>query len=127
TQSEDNYWKSFGKKQYGRVEGFVSKRKAVEQAMPGIIAGSDTPETKLRKIYERCQQFRNLSYETQKTGEEEKRDKLKASDNAEALWNSGYGSGSDITWLFLAMARAAGFEAWPALVANRADYFFNPK
>jgi len=127
TQSEDNYWKSFGKKQYGRVEGFVSKRKAVEQAMPGIIAGSDTPETKLQKIYDRCQQFRNLSYETQKTGEEEKRDKLKASDNAEALWNSGYGSGSDITWLFLAMARAAGFEAWPALVANRADYFFNPK
>ena len=127
TQSEDNYWKSFGKKQYGRVEGFVSKRKAVEQALPSVIAASDTPEAKLRKIYERCQQLRNLSYETPRTGEEEKRDKLKASDNADALWDSGYGSGSDITWLFLAMTRAAGFEAWPALVANRADYFFNPK
>jgi hypothetical protein len=124
-QTEDSYWKSYGKKQYDKVEGFVSKRKAIEQALPSIIASSDTPETKLRKIYERCQQFRNLSYETRRTSEEEKRDKLKAVDNADALWNSGYGSGHDITWMFLAMARAAGFEAAPALVANRADYFFN--
>jgi hypothetical protein len=126
-QSEDKYWKSFGKKQYDRAEGFISKRKAVEQALPNIIASADTPETKLRKIYDRCQQLRNLSYETRKTSEEEKRDKLKAIDNADVLWNNGYGSGYDITWLFLAMARAAGFEASPALVASRAEFFFNPK
>jgi hypothetical protein len=126
-QSEDKYWKSFGKKQNDRVEGFVSKRKSVEQALPSIIASSDAPETKLRKMYDRCQQFRNLSYEPRRTAEEEKRDKAKPIDNADALWSNGYGSGWDITWLFLAMARAAEFEASPALVASRTEYFFNPK
>jgi hypothetical protein len=126
-QSEDKYWRSFGKKQNDRVEGFVNKRKAVEQALPSIIASSDAPETKLRKIYDRCQQFRNLSYEPRRTSEEEKRDKLKPIESADALWSNGYGSGWEITWLFLAMVRAAGFEASPALVASRAEYFFNPK
>jgi hypothetical protein len=126
-QSEDKYWRSFGKKQNERVEGFVSKRKSVEQALLSIIASSDAPQTKLRKMYDRCQQFRNLSYEPRRTAEEEKRDKLKPIENADALWNNGYGTGWDITWLFLAMARAAGFEASPALVASRAEYFFNPK
>jgi transglutaminase-like putative cysteine protease len=126
-QSEEKYWKSFGKKQYDRAESFINKRKAVEQALPSIIASADAPETKLRKIYERCQQIRNLSYEARRTGDEEKRDKLKAIENADELWNNGYGSGYDITWLFLAMARAAGIEVSPALVASRAEYFFNPK
>lgn len=126
-QDEDKYWRSFGKKQYGRVESFVDKRKAMEEAVAGIVSLSDTPEVKLQKIYARCQQVRNLSYETRKSGEEVKRDKLKPIGNVEELWKSGYGNGYEITWLFLALARAAGFEAYPALVASRAEYFFNPK
>jgi hypothetical protein len=125
--NEDKYWKNFGKKQYGRVESFVEKRKAMEETVGGIVSASDAPEVKLRKIYARCQQVRNLSYEPRRIGEEEKRDKLKSIDNVEDLWKSGYGTGYDITWLFLALARAAGFEAYPALVAGRAEYFFNPK
>jgi hypothetical protein len=125
--NEDKYWKSFGKKQYGRVESFVDKRKAMEEAVGGIVSASDAPEVKLQKIYARCQQVRNLSYEPRRIGEEEKRDKLKPIDNVEELWKRGYGTGYDITWLFLALARAAGFEAHPALVASRAEYFFNPK
>jgi hypothetical protein len=125
--NEDKYWKSFGKKQSGRVESFVDKRKAMEEAVSGIVSASDSPEMKLRKIYARCQQVRNLSYEPRKAGEEEKREKLKSIANVEDLWKSGYGSGSDITWLFLGLARGAGFEAYPALVASRAEYFFSPK
>ncbi len=126
-QSEDKYWRSFGKKQNDRVESFVGKRKAMEEAVAGIVSPSDTPEVKLQKIYARCQQVRNLSYETHRSGEEEKRDKLKSIGNVEELWKNGHGYGYDITWLFLALARAAGFEAYPTLVASRAEYFFNPK
>jgi Domain of Unknown Function with PDB structure (DUF3857) len=126
-QSEDKYWKNFGKKQYGRVESFIDKRKAMEEAVGGIVSASDAPEVKLQKIYARCQQVRNLSYEPRKVVEEEKHEKVKSNDNVEDLWKNGYGTGHDITWLFLALARAAGFEAYPALVASRAEYFFNPK
>ena len=125
--NEDKYWKNFGKKQYGRVESFVDKRKAMEEAVAGIVSASDTPEVKMQKIYARCQQVRNLSYEPRRNGEEEKRDKLKSIGNVEELWKNDYGYGDEITWLFLALARAAGFEAYPALVASRAEYFFNPK
>jgi Domain of Unknown Function with PDB structure (DUF3857) len=124
--NEDKYWRNFGKKQYGRVEGFIGKHKAVDEAVAGLLSPSDSPEAKLHKLYSRCQQLRNLSYEPFKTDEEEKRGKLKPIDNVDDLWKSGYGSGYDITWLFLAMARAAGFDASPVLVANRSEYFFNP-
>jgi Domain of Unknown Function with PDB structure (DUF3857) len=126
-QNEDKYWKRFGKKEFDRVEGFIGRQKAMQEAVAGIVSPSDSPEVKLRKIYARCQQIRNVSYEALKTGEEEKRDKLKPVDNVEELWKSGYGRGDQITWLFLGLARAAGFEGYPALVASRAEYFFNPK
>jgi len=126
-QSEDKYWRSFGKKQYGRVESFIGKRKAMEDAVAGIVSPSDAPEVKLQKIYARCQQVKNLSYEPRRVVEEEKHEKVKSIDNVEDLWKNGYGTGHDITWLFLALAQAAGFEAYPALVASRAEYFFNPK
>ncbi len=126
-QNEDKYWRSFGKKQYGRVESFIEKHKAMEEAVAGIVATSEAPEVKLQKIYARCQQVRNLSYEPRRIREEEKHDKLKSIDNVEELWKNGYGTGYDVTWLFLALARAAGFEAYPVLVASRAEYFFNPK
>jgi hypothetical protein len=124
--NEDKFWRNFGKKQYGRAEGFVSKHKAVDEAVAGLISASDSPEEKLHKFYTRCQQLRNLSYEPFKTEEEAKRAKLKSVENVDDLWKNGYGGGYEITWLFLAMARAAGFDASPVLVASRAEYFFNP-
>jgi transglutaminase-like putative cysteine protease len=124
--NEDKYWRSFGKKQNGRVESFIGKHKAVDEAVAGLVSASDSPEEKLHKLYTRCQQLRNLSYEPFKTGEEAKRANLKPIENVDELLKNGYGNGYEITWVFLAMARAAGFDASPVLVANRADYFFNP-
>jgi transglutaminase-like putative cysteine protease len=97
----------------------------MEHAVSEIVSSTDSQETKLRKIYARCQQIRNLSYESRKTAEEAKRD-LKPNQNVEELYKNGYGYGRDITWLFLALARAAGFDAYPVMVSSRREYFFNP-
>ncbi|HEX8872289.1 MAG TPA: DUF3857 domain-containing protein, partial [Candidatus Acidoferrum sp.] len=43
----DQYWKHFGKKADDRAEGFVNKRKAMEEAVAGIVSPGDTPEVKL--------------------------------------------------------------------------------
>lgn len=123
-QDMDKYWKKFGKKQNDRVESFIGRRKAMEQAVAQIVSPNDSPEEKLWKIYARTQKIRNLSYEIRKSEEEIKRDKQKVIKDVEELWNEGYGWGSDITWLFLGLARAAGFEAYPVLVSNRREYFF---
>jgi len=123
----DKFWKQFGKKRNEQLESFVGKHKAMEEAVSGIVAPNDTPEVKLRKIYARVQQIRNTSYEVQKTEQEEKRDKEKEPNNVEAVWKKQYGTGQELTWLFLALARAAGFEASGMWLADRRNFFFYPQ
>jgi hypothetical protein len=121
----DKFWKNFGKKSNGKVESFVEKRKAMEEAVSGIIAPGDTPEQKLHKIYARVQQIKNLSYLPRKSAEELKQDNIKAINNVEDLWKAQYGYGAQLTWLFLGLVRAAGFDAYPCLVAQRDEHFFH--
>lgn len=123
----EKYWKKLGKKRNDGLEGFISKRKAMEQAVAEIVSPSDAPEVKLQKIYTRVQQLRNTSYEVEKTAEEQKRSKEKDPGNVEAIWKKQYGNGGELTWLFLALARAAGFEASGMWVADRQNYFFSPQ
>jgi Domain of Unknown Function with PDB structure (DUF3857) len=120
----DKYWKQFDKKNNDSAEHFVGKHKEMEAAVAQIVSPGDSPEVKLRKIYARTQQIRNLSYETSKTAEEEKREKIKRAGNVEDVWKNGFGTGYDITWVFLGLARAAGIEAYPCLVSSRSEYFF---
>lgn len=123
-----SYWKRIGKKWNGDLESIVGKRGAMERAVAEIVSPNDPPEAKLRKIYDRVQQLRNTSYEIQKTEQEQKRAKLKEVDNAnvEEIWKRGYGNGIQLTWLYLGLVRAAGFEAYGCWVASRNEYFFNP-
>jgi hypothetical protein len=122
--NQDRYWADFGKRENGRVESFVNKRKAMEQAVSQIVSPNDAPLVKLQKIYTRTQQIRNLSYEESKTEEEQKRENLKSASNVEELWKNQYGDGWGITWLFLGLVRAAGFEAYPCRVSGRSEYYF---
>lgn len=121
------FWKKRGKKLNDQLEGFVGKRKAMEDAVAQIVSPSDSADAKLQKIYARIQQLRNTSYEVEKSEQEKKRDKQKEISNVEELWKKGYGNGGQITWLFLALARAAGFEANGVMVSSRNRYFFDPK
>ena len=119
------FWKDYAKKQNGKVEDFVNKKKAMEQAVSQTVASGDTADVKLQKIYARVQQIRNPGYEREKTEQELKREKQKEANNVEDVWKLGYADGREITWLFLGMARAAGFEASPVLFSRRNATFFN--
>lgn len=121
------YWKKLGKKRNEQLESFIGKRKAMEEAVATIVAPGDTPEVKLQKIYARVQQIRNTTYEVQKTAEEQKRIKEKPPENVEDIWKKQYSNGRDLTWLFLALARAAGFEGYGMWLADRENYFFYPQ
>ena len=94
--------------------------------MAQIVSPNDSQDVKLRKIYDRVQQIRNTSYEVRKTEQEEKRAKEKPAENVEEVWKRGYGNGVQLTWLFLGLARAAGFEAYGCWVSGRREYFFTP-
>ena len=121
----EQYWKRVGKTRSGQLESFVGKHKAMEEAVAQIVSPSDPPEVKLHKIYERVQHIRNTTYELRKTEQEEKRDKERVAENVEEVWKRGYGNGVQLTWLYLALVRAAGFEAYGVWVSDRRNYFFN--
>ncbi len=122
-----NFWKKLGVRWNEQVEAFIGKRQAMEEAVAQIVSPGDAPEMKLRKIYARVQQIWNTSYEQEKTAQEQKRAKEKVIKNVEDLWKQGRGDWVQITWAFLALVRAAGFDAYPVWVAPRNETFFNPK
>jgi hypothetical protein len=125
-QEQGKFWKKEGKKLDDRVESFIGKKKALEQVVAQVVAASDTPEAKLRKLYARAQQMRNTSYEAEKSEQEQKREKEKEINNVEDLLKAGRGNARQINWLFVGLARAAGFQADSVYISARSQYFFNP-
>jgi hypothetical protein len=120
------FWKKYGKAAFHLIDDFVDKRHAMTEAVAQIVAPGDSPEAKLRKIYERTQRLRNTTFERQKSQQEGEREKLKHASNVADVWAHGYGNGDQITWLFLALVRAAGIPADPVMVSTRDAHFFNP-
>lgn len=124
----DKFWEHRGKIWDGVFEDFVShKKKDLERAVRVIVSDGEPPEIKLQKLYARALQVRNLSYEKPVSFQEAKREKLKAIKNAEDVWSLGYGDATEINWLFIALARAAGIDATSVFIAPRNSYFFDPK
>jgi len=123
----NKFWKKEGKERYSAVEKFVGRRGAMEQAVSQIVSPADPPEVKLHKIYARVQQFHNTTYEVQKTEEEKQREKSVSNESVEDVWKHGSGRGWELTWLYLALVRAAGFEAYGVVVADRRNFLFNPQ
>jgi hypothetical protein len=120
----DDYWKSRGRRLYQNVQRFAATNRTMTQAVAQIIAAADSPEEKLRKIYARVAQIRNLSYESD-AQREANQEKPEGIHDAGDVWQKGYGDNLQITQLYLALVRAAGIDADPVLVATRDRYFFN--
>jgi hypothetical protein len=108
---------------YYGIEGALKKKDGVAETAQQLVANAATPEDKLARIYEFCQkQIRNLDFDKSVTDEERK--KFKANKNAADVLKRKAGSWIDVHMLFIALARASGFEAYLALPADRNDRFF---
>jgi len=125
-ETTEQFWNRLGKFWNEGMDKFLDKKKALESELSRTVSPSDAPEVKLRKIYARVQQIRNTSYEERKSKKEIKEEAIKANDNVEEMLKHGYGGGVGIDWLFIGLARAAGFEATEIRVTSRSDSFFLP-
>jgi hypothetical protein len=125
TTDPEKFWKAAGKNWFDYSEHFIGHRKAIADEAARTVATTDSPETKLRKLYARAQKIRNISFEAQRTEQEAKREKLKEDDNVEDVLKHGAGDGVAIDYLFCALARAAGFDSSVVRVSTRNRYFFS--
>jgi hypothetical protein len=127
TESQQEFWDRIGKKRNGEMDQFIDKKKSLDQDLAKIAGSGDDPEAKLRKIYARVQQVRNLSFEDEKSDKEDKAENIKQNSNVDDVLSHNYGTGRDINFLFIGLARSAGFEASDVLLAPRNETIFNPQ
>lgn len=140
----EDYWRLESAGWQSAVERFLKENERVAEEARTATAGSGTlPErTKdnveeyrralrdarqagLAALYARAQSIRNLSYDPGMTPERRKELKIKDNRNAGEVLKRDAGLRSDITRTFVALARAAGFEADVARVVTRDDKFFH--
>ncbi|HMD30042.1 MAG TPA: DUF3857 domain-containing protein [Steroidobacteraceae bacterium] len=119
------FWQKFAKGKFGEIDKFLDQHRAMTEALAQIVEPGDSQDSKLHKIYERTQRLRNLTFERAKSQQESEREKLRDVKDVADVWIRGYGNGDQISWLFLALLRAAGIEAYPVLVSTRDTHFFN--
>ncbi len=121
-----DFWSSFSKGLGKSLDTEIGKFKDADEDVAAIIQPGDSPEVKLHKIYTRVQQMRNTSYDKEKTVAELKREKEKVPASVQDAWKKGYGSYFELNRVFLAFARAAGFEAYEIWIPSRdAHYQFD--
>jgi transglutaminase-like putative cysteine protease len=125
-ETTEQYWNRMGKKWSGELDKFLSKQSVLEQELSRTVAAGDSPELKLQKIYARVQKIRDLSYEPAKTVAEKKAEEIKRDENVEDVLQRNYASGRQVNWLFIGLARAAGFEATEVFLVPRHKGVFGP-
>lgn len=126
TTNPDEYWKDYAKGRYRWIKAFIDGGDALQKQVDSLVSASDTPEQKLRKLYSHVQQMRNTTYDEELTRQEESRSRDKSALTVRDVIRHGYGDRTELLWYFLALARAAGFEADPVVVGGRGRHFFSP-
>lgn len=118
-QDSEYFWMSVARHEAEYYDAYIGKRKGIQKEVERLISPGDSEETKLKKIYTRVQQIRALTYEPEKSKKERKQENLKENKNVEDVLNRGYAANNEINLLFIAMARAAGLQAYPVRVTAR--------
>lgn len=122
----EKYWKVYGRKYFESTKDSMKVNDEVKNAVAGIIGNATTPEEKLERIYDFCRiKIKRVDDDASGMSEEEKT-KFKDGQAPSETLKRGAATGSSIDMLFAALAKAAGFDAHPAVSGNREDFFFSP-
>jgi len=124
-ESPEKFWKRVGQELHQSAEDYIGNRGGIKQAAAQLVAPTDDPEARLRKIYAHLQGMRNLSYERSKTEKELRQEGIKDNNNIEDVWKRNYGWRHQLTYLFVGLARAAGLESSVVFVSERDVQFFS--
>jgi hypothetical protein len=124
-KTPDDFWRQQGKWWVEGANKWLSHNKAVNAEAARITSGAANNDEKLRRLYKRATDLRNLSYENSKTSKEEERQKLKTNESVDDVLQNGYGWDAELVRLFVGLARAAGFDASVVRVAERDNGFFH--
>jgi hypothetical protein len=122
---QEEFWKDEGKFWNKDIENFLGRKSGVAEKVTELVAPSDTPEQKARKIYAFITTLDNWSYQPARAVQEDKALGLKAERGAEDVLRQHGGWHDDLNKLYAAMLRAAGIPAYMMWVPSRDEEFFD--
>jgi Domain of Unknown Function with PDB structure (DUF3857)/Transglutaminase-like superfamily len=125
-RSVEEYWKNEGKGWSKSQDKFIGPGPKVGAAVKDLIAGADTQDQKLRKIYAAVMQLDNTVFTRTRSAAEDKSQGLNVAKTTDDIWERKRGSDDQMAQLFVAMARAAGMKAYIMTVTGRDTNLFNP-
>lgn len=125
--SADTYWDNEQKRWSKSLDDNAATTGTIRTAASEATSGADTAEAKARKLYDFVQSIENTNFTRAKSEAERKQLRLKRElKRAEDILSEKSGSGNDLAALYLALARAAGLEAYGVKVADRDESIFDP-
>lgn len=126
-RKQEDFWRDEGKYWNKDVEKFIGDDAALKAELAKIVAPSDSPEQKVRKIYAYVQSFTNLSFVPEKTDQELKALGLTEKYSAEKVIAAKTGDREDLNRLFIGLVRQAGIPAYAMRVTDREEANFIPQ
>ena len=124
--SVQEYWKNTGKTWSKNLNKFCDPDRALKEATAKITEGAMTPEEKLKKIYASVMKLENTDFTRARDQREDKAVGMGEVHNAGDVLLHERGTPRQLSQLFLAMVRAAGFDAYGMLVPDRSQELFTP-
>jgi hypothetical protein len=113
------YWKEEGKDWSKRRDSFTNPNGDLSKATAVLLAGAATPDEKLRRIYAAVMKLENTNFTRAREQREDKAAGAGKTNNASDVLKHERGSATQLTELFVGMARAAGLKAYLMLVPDR--------
>jgi hypothetical protein len=108
-----DFWGTEGKYWAASANRFMGGSGAMKKVVGEIVSGGDSSDQKARKLYAAVMKLENRDFNGAKSA------LGKPNKDAMGTWKQQGGSSDDLTLLFVALARAAGLNAWPMQVVNR--------
>jgi hypothetical protein len=119
SDTRDKYWGSSGDRVDSVWSDYYTPHKALVAAVHDLVLPTDTDEQKLHKIYNAVMKFENTDLTRRYSQREDKKNGVREIRNSEDTWLARRGDSEELTLLFIALARAAGYPAHPMAVASR--------
>lgn len=121
---KDKYWTALGKDRYKEYSDQVKINNEIKDLAAQITAGAATDDDKLDKILKYCRtQIKDIRGDEITTAE---LDKAKPNRNTIDTIRRKEGDSIDIQMAFIALAKAAGYDARRVDLADRATFLFGP-
>ncbi len=125
-QNADEFWKHGGKQWSKRSNSFMDVNSGLRAATQTTIAGASSQEDQLRRIYAAVMAMDNTAYTREHDKREDKAAGLGKLKSASDILDRKRGTPTELTELFVAMARAAGMKSYLMLVPDRSRQIFLP-